>query len=339
MRSPVVVAVTGACAVAMILGACSNDGADEGGPVSTPDTGIAGSTLLALPDSRPGDVIALRAGDDGTTIEWIDRRAGTIRSVAVPTGAGPGHDTIAGDEIETLATIDVGIEGEQRGLLGHTVVDGARFAAWTDPDTFHLIVGEVGPDGVERIVWDGGGTAGGAVGGHLEASADGQLILGIGQLTDWARSNGSGAKGTGAMVQLDPAGPADQEPVILSVGYTNPFAFTVVDGELWVADNAVGDDVERIGRADLADRDDLTATGRDPRSPSTLIAVGGDGTNPVRLAVCGFLDAQLLSWATESAADTAVYGDSLGPCLTGAAVLTDGTIVTATADGLVRLPT
>ena len=166
------------------------------------------------------------------------------------------------DDIETLATIEVGIEGEQRGLLGHTVIEGVRYAAWTDPDTFDLIVGEVGPDGVERVVWDGGGTAGGAVGGHLEAGDDGQLILGIGQLTDWARTNGSGA-----LVQLDPDGPADQEPVIVSDGYVNPFAFTVTNGELWVADNAVGDDVERIGRGDLADRDELTATGRDPPRP------------------------------------------------------------------------
>jgi hypothetical protein len=334
MRSPVAVAVTGAIAVAVMLGACSSDGRSDA-VTSTAVGTSAGRPLLALPDSLPGDVIALRAGDDGTTVEWIDRRAGTIRSVAVSAGSNPG--SLSDDDIETLATIEVGIDGEQRGLLGHTVIDGVRYAAWTDPDTLDLLVGEVGADGAERIVWDGGGTAGGAVGGHLEASADGQLILGIGQLTDWAQSNGSGANGSGAMVQLDPAGPADQEPVTLSDGYTNPFAFVVVDGELWVADNAVGDDVERIGRADLADRDDLTATGRDPRAPSALIAVGREGTNPLRLAVCGFLDAQLLPWTPGTSADPPGYGASLGPCLTGAAVLADGTIVTATDDGLVVL--
>ncbi len=111
------------------------------------------------------------------------------------------------------------------------------------------------------------------------------------------------------------------------------------DGELWVADNAVGDDVERIGRGDLADRDDLTATGRDPRAPSALIVLPGGSTDPVRLGVCGFLDAQLLPWSTGPSSGASGYGASLGPCLTGAAVLADGTIVTATADGLVRLPT
>ena len=355
MRSSGSVAAIGALGVAAMLGfgACSSsDGTDAVPDTSSPDTSSPGATvdsgrvLLALPDSRPGDVIALRAGDDGSTIEWIDRRAGTIRAVDVSAATGDSRSLTA-DDIETLATIAVGIEGEQRGLLGHTVIDGVRYAAWTDPDTFDLIVGEVGPDGVERVVWDGGGTAGGAVGGHLEAGDDGQLILGIGQLTDWARANGSGTNGSGALVQLDPDGPADQEPVIVSDGYVNPFAFVVVDGELgvdgelWVADNAVGDDVERIGRGDLADRDELTATGRDPRAPSALIVLPGGSTDPVTLGVCGFLDAQLLAWSTSTSTGTSTGssgdGASLGPCLTGAAVLADGTIVTATADGLVLL--
>lgn len=340
MRSCGSVAAIGALGVAAMLGlgACSSSGGtDAVTETSSPDTSSPGATadsgrvLLALPDSRPGDVIALRAGDDGSTIEWIDRRAGTIRAIDVSAATGD-SGSLTADDIETLATIEVGIEGEQRGLLGQTVIDGVRYAAWTDPDTFDLIVGEVGTDGVERVVWDGGGTAGGAVGGHLQAGDDGQLILGIGQLTDWARANGSGA-----LVQLDPDGRADQEPAILSDGYVNPFAFTVTNGELWAADNAVGDDVERIGRADLADRDELTDTERDPRAPSALIVLPGGSTDPVRLGVCGFLDAQLLPWSTGTSTGSSGYGASLGPCLTGAAVLPDGSIVTATADGLVLL--
>ena len=209
-------------------------------------------------------------------------------------------------------------------------------------------------------MWDGGGTAGGAVGGHLDRTADGQLVLGIGQLTDWARANRSGA-----MLQLDPQGPPGQEPVILSDGYTNPFAFDItagldepsLDGQLWVADNAVGDDVERIGRGDpgapLADRDNHPSTDADPRAPSAMIALS-DG----RLAICGFLDGRLQAWqprellprvegdagdADQSnpersdAGDQLVAGDDLGPCLTGVAVLDDGTIVTATATALVAI--
>ena len=343
MRSSGSVAAIGALGVAAMLGfgACSSSGGtgavpDTSGPgASTPGANAdSGRVLLALPDSRPGDVIALRAGDDGSTIEWIDRRAGTIRAVDVSAATGD-SSSLTADDIETLATIAVGIEGEQRGLLGHTVIDGVRYAAWTDPDTFDLIVGEVGPDGVERVVWDGGGTAGGAVGGHLEAGDDGQLILGIGQLTDWARTNGSGA-----LVQLDPDGPADQEPVIVSDGYVNPFAFAVGAGnsgdELWVADNAVGDDVERIGRGDLADRDELTATGRDPRARPH--SSSSPAAPPTRSGSVSAASSTPNSSPGRPAPRPAAsgYGASLGPCLTGAAVLADGTIVTATADGLVR---
>ena len=320
----------GAAAAAVIVASvagCSSDSDNDSGGESGGDTSI----VVEFPEALPGDVIALRAGgDDSSMVEWIDRRAGTIRSLDLATGD-PSEDDIA-----TLASIEVGIDGEQRGLLGHTVIDGVRYAAWTDPDTEHLVVGALSPAGsdgspatVDRIVWDAGGTAGGAVGGHLEATPDGALILGIGQLTDWAKAHGGGA-----MLQLDPLGPADQEPVVLSDGYINPFAFAVVDNRLWVADNAVGDDTERIGVVDLSpgsertDRATLDATGSAPRAPSAIVALPDDD-----MAVCGFLDAQLRRWTP----DPPGYGDDLGPCLTGAIVLSDGTIVTATADGLVAI--
>ena len=103
---------------------------------------------------------------------------------------------------------------------------------------------------------------------------------------------------------------------------------------VWVADNAVGDDTERTGSIDLAagsarvDRADLDATGGDPRAPSAVVDLGAGG-----VGVCGFLDAQLRPWST----DPAGYGDAIGPCLTGAALLADGTVVTATADGLIAI--
>lgn len=313
--------------IAALMVGCGDDGNGS--------DGTSPRTVIELDDSQPGDVIALRTtGGDSNVIEWIDRRSGTIRSIDVSV------DDPSSDDVVTVATIAVGTEGEQRGLLGHTVIDGVRFAAWTDPDTEHLLVGALTDNGatatVERIVWDAGGTAGGAVGGHLGATSDGRLVLGIGQLTDWAKAHGSGA-----MLLLDPAGPPDQTPTVLSSGYINPFAFAVVGDQLWVADNAVGDDTERIGAIDLLDpivpadpsspsigRDDLDATGSDPRAPSAVVELP-DGT----IAVCGFLDGELRRWS----ADPPRYGDSLGPCLTGAAVLGDGTIVTATADGLVAI--
>ena len=309
--------------------------------------------LTVFDGIEPGDVIALRAAnteaapsstdvprngtpDDGTPddstasgdagnptgIEWIERRTGRI--LRLPLGSFVNSGASA-DDVEVVATIDVSTEGEQRGLLGHTVVNGVRYVAFTQPIDDHLVVAALdGRGSVERIVWDGGGTAGGAVGGHLETGPLGTLILGIGQLTDSAKANGSGA-----MLQLDPLGAADQEPVVLSSGYTNPFAFVVGGGgQLWVADNAVGDDVEHIGRGDLLDRGDHAPTDAAPRAPSAMVALG-DG----RLGVCGFLDAQLLVWT-----DASGYGEALGPCLTGATTLTDGSIVTATDSAIVLLP-
>jgi len=314
--------LVGALAVSLLVVGCGSNGNNTGNNTGDGDP----RTIIALLDAQPGDVIALRAADgESSVVEWIDRRAGTIRSLDLAVSDPSESDIV------TLASIEVGTDGEQRGLLGHTVIDGARYAAWTDPGTGHLLVGALGdvgdPAGVERIVWDAGGTAGGAVGGHISATVDGRLVLGIGQLTDWAKEHGSGA-----MLQLDPSGPADQEPDVLSDGYTNPFAFAVVGSRLWVADNAVGDDTERIGAIDLGapdvERADLDATGSNPRAPSAIIGLP-DGT----IAVCGFLDSELRRWSSEPPR----YADSFGPCLTGAAVLPDGTIVTATANGLVAI--
>jgi len=310
--------------LATSLAACGSDGEPGAAPLVLVD-------FAATPGTEPGDVIALRSTtDDGVTrVEWIERRTGRIRSVtfgqlAEPNGVGWQHADAPVGPVETVASVEVGTDGEQRGLLGHTVIDGVRYAAWTEPTANHLLVGEVDADGAGRIVWDAGATAGGAVGGHLETDADGDLILGIGQLTDWAKAHGSGA-----MLELDPAGPVDQVPVVVSDGYINPFAFTTADAQLWVADNAVGADAERIGRGDLGGRDTFTPTGVEPRAPSAMIALD-DGS----IAVCGFLDALLRPWSP----DTGTYGDTLGPCLTGAAVLEDGSIVTVTADALVLLP-
>jgi hypothetical protein len=83
----------------------------------------------------------------------------------------------------------------------------------------------------------------------------------------------------------------------------------------------LADGSERLDRADLDD------TGGDPRAPSAVALRDGE---PV---VCGFLDGELRPWST----DPVGYGDPIGPCLTGAAVLGDGTLVTATADGLVAI--
>lgn len=281
----------------LALTACADD---------APDFEVA----VNMGDALPGDVIALRA--NGDSVEYLSRRSGEIRS-----------SNIADGTMETLATIEVSTDGEQRGLLGHTVIHGRRFAAWTEPDTLDLVVGEVTSGAVDRIVWSGTGTQSKAVGGHLEM-LDGQIVLGIGSLTDWATDHGSGA-----VIALDTDGDDDQEPTVLSDGWNNPFAFTVLtDGTIWVADNApdgsdlpVADrDGERIATTDAAGPSILEPPPQ--RAPSAIVELP-DG----RLGVCGFLDNEMRAYVAEDGQLT--RAGTIGPCLTGAAVLDDGTIVTA----------
>ncbi len=227
----------------------------------------------------PGDVIALRA--DGARIEYLVRREGTIVSM----------DPDAPDAVDEIARVEVGTEGEQRGILGHAVIDGRRYAAWTMPDTLDLVVGEVTSGAVDRIVWNGTATQSKAIGGHLDV-LDGRLLLGLGSLTDWAQAHGSGA-----LVTLDPNGSPDQEPTVHSDGWSNPFAFLVArDGTVWVADNAMdGSDLPVDERA----REVISASGEGPRielpppqrAPSAIVELP-DG----RLGVCGFLDNEMRAY-------------------------------------------
>ena len=233
-----------------------------------------------------------------------------------------------------LATIPVGTDGEQRGLLGHAVIDGRRFAAWTEPDSLTLTVGEVADDdgeagdgGVERIVWNGTATESKAVGGHLEA-VDGQLLLGIGSLTAWARRHGSGA-----LVVLDPDGDADQEPVVYSDGWNNPWAFTVArDGTVWVADNAPDGSDRPVAERDGERISDALRTGPDfidppPQRAHSAIAEMPDG----RFGVCGFLDDAMRAYERLAAGGLERAG-TIGRCQTSVTVLDDGTIVVVSVD-------
>lgn len=262
--------------------------------------------LVDLSDHPPGEVIAMRA--DGEAIEWIERTAGHILRLD------PDSEPLL------VATVAVGTDGEQRGLLGHTVIDGRRYAAWTEPEGLRLVVGELTGDG-HRLVWAGTGTDTRAVGGHLRAR-DGLLVLGLGELTDWALNHGSGA-----IVSLDPGGEPDQEPVVLSDGWNNPFAFTVIDdGTVVVADNAPANADERIGTDER--RTDLPAPHRAP----SAIAQLPDG----RLGVCGFLDGELRAY--ERTAESFERAGTPGTCRTGLAVTAEGRVITVTDSAIVATP-
>ena len=284
-------------ALVVTIVACSNEADPE--------------LLVDLTGRPPGEIVALRA--DGEAIEWIERTAGRILR----------RD--ADGSTAEVAAAAVSVEGEQRGLLGHVVLDGRRFAAWTEPDSLRLVVGELRDDGSVRPVWEGTTTERRAVGGHLEAF-DGQLLLGLGELTGWARDHGSGA-----LVTLDPDGPVEQEPEVVSDGWNNPFAFVVDDdGTILVADNPPAGGSERLAAIDGGDSTvtDLPAPERAP----SAIALLDDG----RIVVCGFLDSELRAY--ERDVEGFVRVGTPGECLTGVTVTDSGRTIVATAEGIVALP-
>lgn len=291
-------------AVALVVTACGDDTADF-------------ESFVTFPDAVPGDVVALRA--DGEDIEYIDRRGGAIYTVRPNAGVDP----------LIVASIEVGTEGEQRGLLGHAVIDGRRFVAFTEPGTLDLVVAEIEDQHLGRIVWSGTATQSKAVGGHLEV-LDGELLLGIGSLTDWARAHGSGA-----LVTLDPDGDSDQEPEIVSDGWNNPWAFTVTpSGEIWVADNAPDGSDLPIDQRDpeiitTSDRSSTPFENAPQRAPSAIVELP-DG----RIGVCGFLDGEMRAYQiVDPDGSTALErSGTVGPCQTGAVVRDDGGIVTVSVD-------
>lgn len=314
---------------ALVIGSCSG-GSDDApdGDVESSGTSSPEVLLEFGAEAVPGDVVGLIAveTDDGTrTAEWADRLDGTIRRLDI-------DDADADPEV--VASIPVVTQGEQRGLLGQVDVDGRRFAAWTQPDTFDIVVGEVVDGAAGPIVWNGGVSGSGAIGGVLD-EIDGQILLGLGRNTAWDSDTDDG----GALLVIDPDGEESREADVLSVGYTNPWAFTVTSsGDVWFADNAAGpdpddpdvDDIERIGRGDLIDdRNDVPRISDPGRAATSMIELP-DG----RLGICGFLDNELVAYDIVSPADGGdatelELGDTIMPCITGAAIFADGTIVTA----------
>lgn len=315
------------CAGVLVVGGCA------GSESSEPEV------LLPLVDVAPGETVGLLASEDDDTryVEWLNRVDGAVRRVDIDA------DDI---NIETMANIDVGtIDDDQRGLLGQAAIGDRRFVSWTRPESFELDVGELFDDGSLRVIWTAGESGDGAIGGVLQTTDSELLLLGLGRNTAWDAQDGIG----GALLALDPDGDIDQTESIISTGYTNPWAFVSVDGpgaigEVWVADNAAGpdpddetrDDVERIGRADLVtDRNEMDEVDWPGRAPSAMVELS-DG----RLGICGFLDNELRAYEIVAGSDPQrprlERAGTIMPCLSGAAVFADGTIVTVaqTDDGM-----
>jgi hypothetical protein len=130
----------------------------------------------------------------------------------------------------------------------------------------------------------------------------------------------------GKILALDPDGPVEQTPTIISGGWHNPFAFVIRDGVVIVADNAPEGVDERLGTAALPESAQ--------RAPSAAVLTP-DG----RIGVCGYLDREMRAYTlgadgTVERAGTIVKAG----CATGAAAIGDGRYV-ITDETTVRLIT
>lgn len=217
-------------------------------------------------------ISALLAEPDGGLL-YTDRLSGEIKEL--------GPD---GEELGTIASVEVSSAGQQ-GLLGIARdAGGDLYAAWTDPDE-RLVVAMVAPE--RRDVWLGPEASDLGVGGRIAFAPDGRLVIGVGDLQDRERVEDPQSP-NGKMLALDPRGRPDQEPEVLSSGWTNPFAFTFLDDKLWVADNAVGDAAERLARGDTGEASKVTEL-PPVTAPSGLAALPGG-----RLALCGYVSQELI---------------------------------------------
>lgn len=205
----------------------------------------------------------------------------------------------------------------QRGLLSLAVSSqDVLYASWTPRGSDRLVVGVLGLRG-SAIIWKGPHTTRFANGGHLAFEPNGRLVIGIGESK--LRPGASGA-----MLSLDPNGPPNQVPRILSTGWNNPFAFAFTpDGSLWVADNATGKEPERLARGDGGKPYEITNLPR-KTAPSGLAALpNGD------LALCGVVSGTLDRYRHEPGGHWKRIGTIAPRCRYGVALLTDGRLAYA----------
>ena len=302
-------------------------GCTAGGGPSEPEV------LLDLDGALPGDTVGLIAVEDDDTraVEWIDRRSGEIRRLDLDVGDAA---------VETIATVPVGTDGEQRGLLGQVDIDGRRFAAGPDRTPTRSSSARSSTALPADIVWSGGEAGGGAIGGVLD-DLDGRILLGLGRNTDWDADTRVG----GAILSIDPDGSPDDAPLELgrrvheSVGLHrhrggarsgSPTTRRAPTPTTPTSTTSSGS-AERIGSTTATTSPRVTEPGR---APTAMVELP-DG----RIGICGFLDNELRGYEivdTDAGERTGLErAGTIMPCLTGAAVFADGTIVTAaqTDDG------
>lgn len=263
------------------------------------------------------DIGALAARDN--TLLYAERLTGRVRSVSL--------DETAIDSGELVVSeLPVSNDG-QRGLVGLAVdARGRLFGSWTAATgDRRMMVGQLEP-GPVSVVWTGPPSTDIASGGRIAFSpGDESLVVGIGDLLDGAKVDDPAAL-NGKLLALDPDGPADQSPRVVSSGWHNPFAFVFRgDGSLWVADNSPGE-MERLARVGTDGRPTASIDIGDHSAPAGLAAVGE------RMYVCSYADGLLRSYPVEDGRPT--RGDVLARDCSTAVIETDQGLVYASRNGI-----
>lgn len=285
------------------------------------DRGGEGSLSTTVPEQDPrapesgrfkvDEPAAMAVGPDGSLYVG-ERRSGRI--VRVPADQ-VGRERPVADEV---ARVDVATEGQQ-GLLGLAVLPDGTLVAGASvpgPPARQSLVRFPAGGGPAEVVWSGPMVVEQAIGGRVAVAPDGRVVMGLGSF-----ERDPVEAPYGSLLSLDPAGPATQDPVAVSSGWNNPFAFAFSpDGRLWVADNSPGDVAERIGRGDGAGPvTELEGV----RAPSGLAVPAAD-----RLVVCGYVSERLEEF-TVAADGTVGEGRTLAPCRLGVVALGDGQVAVA----------
>lgn len=313
--------VTACGAVALLVAGCggSDDGASSSSstPARTdnrkpPEAGAVLAALAPLPGG------ALRAGELTT---------GVVRDVLTRGGR-----RATGGAARTLVKLSVSTGG-QRGLVGLAVDgQGRTFASFTTTGKGERLVVEQVLPGPRRRVWTGPESTDLADGGHIAFDGNARLIIGIGDLQDPKLTPREDTP-NGKLLSLDPDGPADQEPRILSRGWNNPYAFAPLESAgraaLLVADNAPGERPERIARGDADGGAPRAVTELKQRiAPSGLAVLDKD-----EIAVCGVRSGELTRFRRRDGRWRQA-GQAIAPCAFGVTRLTDGRLAASTADGV-----
>lgn len=308
-----------AIAIAVVItGGCGGDDGVAGPPPAT----SKGAVIVADAASP----VALVSEPDGGFL-FGERLTGAIRHVDAEDRLDP----------NPVAVVDTaGNEDDQRGLLGITRgTDGTVYVSWTRRIDGRLVVGRLDTDtprspvASPTVIWVGPVSADQANGGGLAIGSDDAVLIGVGDLLAPGVLADDLALPNRKVLKLDPHGPPDQVPTVMSTGWNNPFAIVTDENAVtWVADNAAGDNPERMGRADQsAERGSDLDRSDGQIAPSGLVSLGSG-----RFGVCGYVSHRLDEvhvTAGRAASTGRVLADD---CWTSAALLTDGRLVTATLD-------